>query len=1174
MKGSKIKKQPTAKVNNTRRQFWQCARKVQAWGPQHTIAREHMFSRMDFKPEKVLQALAQGASPKIVKLLEKIKELDAADMKESGHLFKHFIYSDVDEASYGARMVISALVASGYTNMIPDVRTILPPTGDKEKRTFVYLSSKPVQIKFRDISFDGYTQAYDLSGNELYVDENKNIGLTGTKLYRPSMKNYVTQTFNAPSNKYGDHIRFIVLDRKFKEGLDLFDVKYAHLMEAMSPSETKQAEGRGTRNCGQKNLPFTPNVGWTLHVYHYLLRMPKAFATGLGFNEKYEDLIKNASDTDQSVEFLTDKFTQLSIEQALDRPLALALEAQYIPKKGGRRGGMTLRSGKTYENPVRYTPRKSRQVSNPPPKPVQPSYKPVQPSYKPVQPSYKPVQPSNPKPVQPSNPKPVQPSYKPAQLAPERMPTQNALAETDSNDYGELWDGAADVGSRLGATLWDGTKYVAQGTKDVGSRAISAAWRGTKHVAARTKDVGSRATLAAWQGTKHVAARTRDLGSRATLAAWQGTKNKTYRAWEGTKGLVSRAWHAVTRKKSPPKALTPSKSMDLVKPKPNGSFEETMNPPLVPVTDAQIDAMNIDPPLSEFQRKIARTFGHANLPKLPLENACVKKDEKKSTSKQGFATLNMTQDFLRRFVTPVKTDTPVMETKGILLWHSTGSGKTCTAVSIASNFEENGYLIVYVCPSSLTSEIKKNVWDSSNICHFKNLRENWGHLQDIDSMYDASWLGGPMGYKTFTNLVKGLAGKGGGSQVLKTKLANFDKKHGITASQRQADPFYRMLLIIDEAQKLYSNELGPIEQPHMPTVETYLHQSYAKNEADPTYPCARVVLMTATPISKSPFELFQLLNLIRPKKDALPITMPEFKGSTLVNEKGDPKDDAIRKKLEGYISYLDLSNNRTRFAQKVHHMVEVPISGTYEPTLPPLERKPLEEAKHKLVATKLAKCKGTKTACAKQVKLDPEIVAIDAQLASRPKTKKKYDKTKDFTQLAALQECASKYLVETPKVDFYPSENVGPKAGYTFIRDGPKGTGYYAVVPEPPEKVAAQVVESIDNVRSELERALGHPVKVETDFVAASFPVAMVNLKFPGWTYRNGPKGKGYYVTNFKGETFVPSDQSRNTEGYAGWAFRRSKEGLGYYATTLKQAIKRRIANRLNLTPRKSKRLP
>ena len=34
-----------------------------------------------------------------------------------------------------------------------------------------------------------------------------------------------------PSNINGDNMRFIVLDSGFKEGIDLFDVKYVHIFE-------------------------------------------------------------------------------------------------------------------------------------------------------------------------------------------------------------------------------------------------------------------------------------------------------------------------------------------------------------------------------------------------------------------------------------------------------------------------------------------------------------------------------------------------------------------------------------------------------------------------------------------------------------------------------------------------------------------------------------------------------------------------------------------------------------------------------------------------------------------------------------------------------------------------------------------------------------------------------
>jgi superfamily II DNA or RNA helicase len=1222
----KTKKQSTDKVNNTRRQFLQCARKLQDWGPQFTIAKEHMFTKPEFRPSKVLEALEKGASPKIVKLLETIKELDAADLKTHGNLFKHFIFSDVDEGNYGARMVISSLIASGFTNMIPDMRSILPPTGDTAKKTFVYLSSKPVAIKGHEVTFDGYVQAYDVHGRPLKIDEDKNVGLTGPKNYRPSMKKYVTDSFNDSANKYGDHIRFIVLDKKFKEGLDLFDVKYAHLMEAMSPSETKQAEGRGTRNCGQKNLEFKTNEGWALHVYHYLLRLPKEFASGYGWSHKYEEMIKTFSDADDRTEMLTNQFTQLAEKVAVDRALSHALLQQYV-----KRGGMTLRSGTTYA-PVSYQPRERKApvttlalrdpepvttlaLRDPEPvttlalrepEPVttlalrEPEPVTTLALRKPeieVRPEttrpettlairHEPIRHINPFVDVPSTLTKYSPTkYAPPpqisqivkqcdavnttlpsrsefcqmsadeqqetyndlrrQIHPDHNPTcpsvakgmldeLNSLRECDTlqlkDDKYSAWDDVKDVAGTIASTGWDATKQV-------GSVVASAGLATGKAVASAGLATGKAIASNAYHGTRKIASYAKDAGIGLAKYAW----NKTRNAWRRKSPQVPRQ-----SPQSPPKSL-----------------EDQIYQKLKPVSDAQIASLNINnPPLTEFQRSIARTYGHADLPKLPIESDCTrpKPIEGVVQSKRQAAKLNMTQDFLRRYVRPETNSMPTMVTKGMLLWHSTGSGKTCTAAAIASNFEEAGYIVVYVCPGSLTSEIKKNVWESV-ICHGKNLKEHWNKLQDIESKYDSNWLGGPMSYKTFTNLVQGLAGKGGGNKALMEKLYTFDARHGISAKQRMSDPFYKMLIIIDEAQKLYSNELGTLEQPHMPTVETYLQKSYSLNAEDASYQCARVILMTATPISKSPFELFQLLNLLRPKSDALPLTDAEFKASKLVNEKGETNNAAVMEKLQGYISYLDLSNNRTRFAQKVHHEIEVPISGNYEPVLPPFDKKAMEEEKKKLVERKLAECTGSKAACNKRVKNDPEVFALDSQL-KRPKTKKvKYDKTKQFTQLDALQECASKYLNETPKVYFYPSPtNKGEYPGFKYL-NGPKGLGYYSNEAEPAQKVALQVAESITDVQKELEAVYGTPVKIDTDFVYAP---TRIGRYFPGWTYRDGPKGKGYYLTDFKDKTFVPSDNNRGS--ISGWIYRKGVEGLGYYASSIGRAIGDRIADKLGYT--------
>ena len=1105
--------QPTDAVNETRRQFVKCARKLQNWGPQHSIAPEYVFTKKEFNPNKLLEVLPI-ASPKIKILLETIDKLDNNDRQHKGDLFKHFIFSDIDEGGYGARMVISALIAAGYKNMMSDMQTIASPTTDPDRKTFVFLSSKPVEYRGKEYTVDGYVQAFDTSGRKLMIDADKNVGLTGEKPYKPSMKKYITSSFNAATNNHGQHIRFIVLDKKFKEGLDLYDVKYSHLLEAMSPSEEKQAMGRGTRNCGQKNLKFKTGEGWNLHVYRYLLMLPEEFAVGHDWSREYEKMITKYSDNDDRTETLTNQFTNLAEVSAIDRALSAALRIQLIKRDiaGGGTEPLQLCDAAMTQIPQKseFCKMNESDRTN----------------------AYTELS----RKVNPANN-----SACPA-ISTSLYESLTALHDCKSDEFANDRQEASPI-----YNTWNSAK-----------NATSRAWNGLKETKGELADT------------------TIELADLA-YGAWNGAKTQTSRAWNGTKNAFTRKSLPDTSGPaevhvSPERGEPNEPSEDLYNIKgyeadviPQPEWVEELEEIIPPITDEHLAALNVD--LTEFQKSVARTYGHVNLKavnlgSLPTESACdqqkpiLKEGEEPPVTNRKAATLNKTQDFLRRYITPN------MITKGMLLWHSTGAGKTCTAAAIASNFEDAGYLVIYVCPTNLRSEIKKNVWEDL-ICHGKNVRDHKGRLQDIDSNYDPSWLGGPMAYKTFTNLVSVLNGGGGPSNaVIKEKLFNFDAAHSQT-KERANDPFYKTLLIIDEAQKVYSGELPTTEAPHMPTVEAMVHKSYALHDKDSTYPCVRVVLMSATPISKDPFELFKILNLIRPKSDALPVTDAEFKQPSrgFVDSTGATNNALIAEKMAGYISYLDLSLNKTRFATKVIHDIRVPITGTADPVLPSFNRKALEQTKKQLVETKMASCKATKPACSKMIKSDGEISAIDAQLkANKPATKKKaYDKKTDFTQMGALQECASK--MDFPKLDFYPSGTKhGEFAGYKFQK-GNRGVGYYNIsAPEPSAKVAEMIVESATDVATQLEQSIGEGTIVGRNFVSSKINGG----EFVGWTHRPGSKGVGYYTTDFKDESFVPSNNDRGS--ITGWAYRKGIAGLGYYKTKaveMAQTIGRAIGDRV-----------
>jgi hypothetical protein len=414
------------------------------------------------------------------------------------------------------------------------------------------------------------------------------------------------------------------------------------------------------------------------------------------------------------------------------------------------------------------------------------------------------------------------------------------------------------------------------------------------------------------------------------------------------------------------------------------------------------DKLVCEYPLTDFQKLVALEYNLGKYNPKVLTDECNAPSGPKS-GKRSKAVLNPTQRFLSEYCTPD------MQLNGLLLWHSTGAGKTCSAVGIASNFEEEGYIVIYVCPSDLIDAIQKNVWDSV-ICHTKNLEsvrdkkdpEEY-HLDRINSKYSEQWLTGPVGYASFSNIVNYLAGRPGKSlEALRAAYRRIDNTPEAMA-RRKKDPFYKTCLILDEAQKLYSGELNPNESADMNIVEQMLQRSYGMRKEDPTYPSAKVFLMTATPMSKSPFELFKLLNLLKDEDHQLPTNKKDFIDEGFMTKDYEVDAPRLMKEFQGYISFLDMSKNRGRFAAIVRHDIRVPMSEplsseTAETKQEALER--LEQNFREMCREKKVNAKD----CKNNLKVLPEVQRLKAEL----KKMKQKKKAADSTQFTNLMVCADK----------------------------------------------------------------------------------------------------------------------------------------------------------------------
>jgi len=315
-----------------------------------------------------------------------------------------------------------------------------------------------------------------------------------------------------------------------------------------------------------------------------------------------------------------------------------------------------------------------------------------------------------------------------------------------------------------------------------------------------------------------------------------------------------------------------------------------------------------------LQAYIKSHFSQYEWKNIKMENLCGQQGGTNSVMVQhkqaqnNFMQLTPTQDFIRSFFKP---ELPL---KGMLLWHSVGTGKTCTAIALASDdFERQGYTVLWTTRTTLKSDIWKNMFDQ--ICS-QSLRQRMvaeGLVIPEDAterkrLLPVNWSIPPMSYKQLSNLVN-----------KKNKLyEDMVRRNGAE------DPLRKTLLIIDEAHKLYGGgDLSSIERPDMGSLEKAIQHSYRVSGAN----SVRVLLMTATPITESPMEMIQLVNLLKPSQERIPDQFEEFaerflEPTGLFTQQGEK---AFLNAIAGNISYLNREKDARQFAQPVVHYVHVPL---------------------------------------------------------------------------------------------------------------------------------------------------------------------------------------------------------------------------------------------------------
>tara|TARA_B110000483_G_scaffold46062_1_gene57532 strand:- start:3341 stop:5905 length:2565 start_codon:yes stop_codon:yes gene_type:complete len=776
-----------------------CIRSSSTWAH---VKPNHKFDSAKFNREEVLNDLPL-MSPKIHALLNKIKELDAEDMNTDGKYYKHVIYSDVSGIN-GAKMVASCMIAKDYQ--------------------LIYNKGKFV----KDLPASNYT--FGLLTTSTVYQKPLTVGLK---------KNMMAKLNQRPDNIDGKNIRFIILDSGFKEGIDVFDVKYMHILEPLTTkAENTQVIGRGTRFCGQSGLPFKPDIGWPLNIYRYNIN----YNDNMTVHDLY---IKHSNQNVSALNFAAD-IEDIMISSSVDMPLTENIHL------------LNTKNNRFYESLIHL--------------------------------------------IENSNLK-------------KNKPVKKDLIKVVSNIHGKIFTNEKKLDCKykckgvfeelestnailLAAVIYDIDKLEDNYKKTIGRKIL-----GKKLLVNNVTD-GKLLNTLLEKYPKPILCNYLDKRKSYCDAVNKIWLKPLYMFKIFGKQIIENLKYYKRRKLITDKNY--QVTMEFVEK--YIDMSSIKKPQILPV-----------PPLEKLKHidlynYVSKHFKQFKWSALEIKNKCinsVKVDKKKITPEYEIVNFSNTQSFVQKFLTP---ESPY---KGMFLYHSVGSGKTCTAIASATkSFDENNYTILWVTRHTLKEDIWKNMFEK--ICNMR-IREYIKMGKTLPkkrsermALLGRNWLQ-PISYKQFTNLIKG-----------KNKFYQ-----QMVARNGKEDPFRKTLIIIDEIHKVYGDTLSRLEKPDPKVLQDMVQTSYTTSSKD----SLKLLLMSATPITEDPMSSVKLLNLLLEGDDRFPEDFEEFK-SIYCNDNGLFSDFGslqFMDKVSGLISYIDRSNDRSQFAYPIINDIILNVNSDLSP---------------------------------------------------------------------------------------------------------------------------------------------------------------------------------------------------------------------------------------------------
>lgn len=271
------------------------------------------------------------------------------------------------------------------------------------------------------------------------------------------------------------------------------------------------------------------------------------------------------------------------------------------------------------------------------------------------------------------------------------------------------------------------------------------------------------------------------------------------------------------------------------------------------------------------------------------------------------------QIFLKNFM---NNKTPY---KGLLLYHGVGTGKTCSAITIAENFKDiygrngkNGELdkriIILVPNSNVESGWRRNIFDITKGSHQctgntyvdefnennPNLTEHSNNAIRINKMINKYYQF--FGYREFSNKV---------NKIIRSKIKKPQKDldaNGIKAYKEYYEQqkkfilkqyFSNRMLIIDEVHNLRSESNNDSEESRLKKESLNMIYDIVENSQN-----LRLLLLSATPMFNEANEILWFLNILLKNDDRSEISEEEL------FPEGELNRELLINKSRGYISYL------------------------------------------------------------------------------------------------------------------------------------------------------------------------------------------------------------------------------------------------------------------------------